>query len=81
MWTCVRWVVQGGVENVQYATTIKERGGGGRKRTCDPQCKVCLNDGAMIVAIAHVCKPQCRLAHCHTIDYWRESGLFSRAKK
>ena len=43
---------------------IKERG---RKRTCDPQCKVCLSDGAMIVAVAHACKPQCRLAHCHLV--------------
>ena len=47
-----------------YSTqlTIKERE---RKRTCDQQCKVCLNDGAMIVAVAHACKRQCRLAHCH----------------
>ena len=30
---------QAGVENVQYARTKKERG---RKRTCGPQCKVCL---------------------------------------
>ena len=32
--------LEGGVENVQYATNHKKKGG--RKRTCGPQCKVCL---------------------------------------
>ena len=70
-------VIKGGVEN-RYSTqpTIKERG---RKRTCDPQCKVCLSDGAMIVTVAHACKPQCRLAHSMSHD-WRANGLFSREK-
>ena len=49
-------------------------------RTCDRQCKVCLNDGAMIVAVAHACEPGLAPEHCHT-THWRESGLFSRAKK
>ena len=42
-------VEQGGVEIKTYSTqpTTKERGGGGgRKRTCGPQCKVCLTPRA-----------------------------------
>ena len=30
-WSIHVWLQQGGVENVQYATTIKERGGGGEE--------------------------------------------------
>ena len=37
----------------------QREGGGGRKHACDPQCKVCLNDSAMIVTVAHAWKAQC----------------------
>ena len=70
---------KGALKTYSTQPTIKE-GGGGRKRACDRQCKVCLNHGAMTVAVAHACEPGLSPVHCHT-THWRESGLFSRAKK
>ena len=48
----------GALKAYSTQTNHKRKGEGRRKRTCDQQCKVCLTDGAMIVTVAHACKPQ-----------------------
>ena len=61
----------------------KKGGGGRRKRKCDPQCKVCLNDGAMIVAarlLMHASPSWCRMARCHTIG-WKVVSFRTQKKK